>query len=91
MQPVVSQNIFEALGAKKKKKTSKSKDDEGRSAPRVDKTAELERALFSQPINALSSWADESDEEEHHQPAAASEGWNEASDMSVQVAHLQES
>lgn len=77
MSTVVSQNIYAALDTKKKKKSGKSKDPEKkRSAPKVDKTAELEKAIFSQPVNALSSWADDSEEEDDHQLAPASDGWN---------------
>lgn len=71
---VVSTNIFAALDTKKKKKAS-GRDEKKKAAPKVDKTAELEKAIFAQPINALSSWADESDEEDYHQPAPASDGW----------------
>lgn len=74
---MVSQNIFAALDTRKKKKSSKSKDEDRKKvAPKADKTAELEKAVFSQPINALSSWADESDEEEYHHHQPANDGWN---------------
>lgn len=75
MSQVVSQNIFEALGKKKKKSSKPSKNEEKAAPPKADKTAELEKALFSQPIG-LSSWADESDEEEDHHAAPSGDGWN---------------
>jgi hypothetical protein len=74
---LVSKNIFAALDTKKKKKSSKGKNEKS-PAETVDKTAELEKALFSQPVTGLSSWADESDEEDIHVAAPpVDDGWNE--------------
>ncbi len=72
-----STNIFAALQKKKsvkKPKDAAPKDEE----PKVDKRAELEKAIFSAPAAAMSNWADESEDDEWdaHPPAAEmEEGW----------------
>ena len=81
-----STNIFAALSdASKKKKSKSSKGKEGEdkpaAAPKVDRHAELEKAVFAGSAGGgLSNWADESEDEgewgEHH-PASPGDGWEE--------------
>ncbi len=65
---ITSQNIFAALDTKKKKKSSKSKDaDEKKKKKEVskaDRSAELERAIFSGPKVSISNWADTDDDDD---------------------------
>lgn len=65
---ITSQNVFAALDTKKKKKSSKSKDaDEKKKkkeASKADRSAELERAIFSGPKVSISNWADTDDDDD---------------------------
>lgn len=66
---ITSQNIFAALDTKKKKKSSsKSKDGDDKKkkkvASKADRSAELERAIFSGPKVSITNWADTDDEDE---------------------------
>ncbi|KAK9909905.1 hypothetical protein WJX75_009245 [Coccomyxa subellipsoidea] len=65
---ITSQNIFAALDTKKKKKSSKSKDaDEKKKKKEVskaDRSAELERAIFSGPKVSISNWADTDEDDD---------------------------
>ena len=75
----LSTNIFEAL--QKKKSSKKVTTEAVKEEPKVDKHAEIEKAIFSAPAAAMSNWADDS-EEEWDAPvhiAAAEEGWNQVS------------
>ena len=79
-----STNIFAALSDvnKKKKKGGKQGGEEVAAEPRVDKHAELEKAVFNAGGPGLSNWADDSEEEDEwgrSAPAAAvdGEGWSE--------------
>jgi hypothetical protein len=66
---ITSQNIFAALDTKKKKKSSsKSKDADDKkkkkAVSKADRSAELERAIFSGPKVSITNWADTDDEDE---------------------------
>ena len=66
---ITSQNTFAALDTKKKKKSSsKSKDGDDKKkkkvASKADRSAELERAIFSGPKVSITNWADTDDEDE---------------------------
>lgn len=65
---ITSQNIFAALDTKKKKKSSKSKDAEDKKKKKelskADRSAELERAIFSGPKVSISNWADTDDDDD---------------------------
>ncbi len=65
---IQSSNIFAALDTKKKKKgSSKSQEGEKKKEKKVSKaerSAELERAIFSAPKVSISNWADTDDEDE---------------------------
>lgn len=57
-----SSNLFAALDTKKKKKSKSSKDHDKKKKPdKAEKAAELDRAIFSQPVQASTNWADEDD------------------------------
>ena len=74
-------NIFAALQKKKSSKKPAAVKDDVPEEERVDKHAELEKAIFSAPTGGMSNWADDSEEEweanAHDHPAAAEEGWNQ--------------
>jgi hypothetical protein len=76
----MSSNIFAALAGKKKKSSGKTEEKKD-AAPKVDKAAVLEAAIFSAPSgNVASNWADEDSEDEFApavSAAAADDGWNE--------------
>lgn len=75
----LSTNIFAALQKKKSIKKPSTKEDV-KEEPKVDKHAEIEKAIFSGPSTTISNWADDS-EDEWDAPAqvpAAEEGWNQA-------------
>ena len=65
---IQSNNIFAALDTKKKKKgSSKSAEGEKKKEKKVSKaerSAELERAIFSAPKVSISNWADTDDEDD---------------------------
>ena len=66
---ITSQNVFAALDTKKKKKSaSKSKDADDKkkkkSVSKADRSAELERAIFSAPKVSITNWADTDDEDD---------------------------
>lgn len=66
---ITSQNVFAALDTRKKKKSSsKSKESEDKKkdkkASKADRSAELERAIFSGPKVNISNWADTDDEDD---------------------------
>lgn len=66
-----STNIFAALDAKKSKKKKSSKDGEKKAkaeTPAID-TADLERAIFSQPSTGMSNWADCDEDDDGFAPA----------------------
>ena len=63
---LATSNIFAALDTKKKK-GSKSKEQDGKRKKKESKEerhAELERALFSQPQINVSSWGDVEDDDD---------------------------
>lgn len=63
---LATSNIFAALDTKKAKKNTSSKDNDKKkkkSDKRSVSTADLEKAIFSQPSITISSWADEEDDE----------------------------
>lgn len=63
-----SANLFAALDTKKKKKSKSSKEHEKKKKPdKAEKAAELDRAIFSQPVQASTNWADEDEEDEFDQ------------------------
>jgi len=72
-------NIFAAL--QKKKSSKKPANEDVPKEERVDKHAELEKAIFSAPTGGMSNWADDSEDEwdanANDHPAAAEEGWNQ--------------
>lgn len=66
---ITSQNVFAALDTRKKKKSSsKSKEAEDKKkdkkASKADRSAELERAIFSGPKVNISNWADTDDDDD---------------------------
>ena len=66
---ITSQNVFAALDTRKKKKSSsKSKESEDKKkdkkATKADRSAELERAIFSAPKVNISNWADTDDDDD---------------------------
>jgi hypothetical protein len=66
---ITSQNVFAALDTRKKKKSaSKSKESEDKKkdkkAFKADRSAELERAIFSGPKVNISNWADTDDDDD---------------------------
>ncbi|KAJ9528500.1 hypothetical protein QJQ45_020525 [Haematococcus lacustris] len=83
-----SGNIFAALDKAKKKKSKSSTKEHKESKPVVKEPEiskeELERAIFSQPANTISNWADDSEEDDYYPaPAAApaepvEDGWSKA-------------
>ena len=72
-------NIFAALDTKKKKKSSSSKskehDKKKKSQPKADRSAELERAVFSQPATTTTNWADEEEDDFDDDLGPLPEGW----------------
>jgi hypothetical protein len=74
-------NIFAALQKKKSTKKPAAVKEDVPEEERVDKHAELEKAIFSAPAAGVSNWADDSEDEwegnAHDHPAAAEEGWNQ--------------
>lgn len=74
-------NIFAALQKKKSSKKPAAVKEDVPEEERVDKHAELEKAIFSAPTGGISNWADDSEDEwdanAHDHPAAAEEGWNQ--------------
>lgn len=81
MSSVLGNNIFTALQKKKSKSKPKSSESSAEREPKVDKHAEIEKALFSAPAASVSNWADELDDEWGSAPAPAlsEHGWNEVS------------
>lgn len=78
----LSTNIFAALQKKKSIKKPTFKEDV-KEEPKVDKHAEIEKAIFSGTSTAISNWADDS-EDEWDAPAqvpAAEDGWNQVSNQ----------
>lgn len=82
---LLNKNAFAALEAKKVKKTSsKSKssnkdgDKKKTEVKTVKDTAELEKAIFSNPVGlGISSWADDDDEDDFTPvDAGAGNGWS---------------
>ena len=66
---ITSQNVFAALDTRKKKKiSSKSKEAEDKKkdkkTSKADRSAELERAIFSGPKVNISNWADTDDDDD---------------------------
>ena len=66
---ITSQNVFAALDTRKKKKvSSKSKESEDKKkdkkTSKADRSAELERAIFSGPKVNISNWADTDDDDD---------------------------
>ena len=66
---ITSQNVFAALDTRKKKKsssTSKESEDKkkDKKAVKADRSAELERAIFSGPKVNISNWADTDDDDD---------------------------
>ena len=60
-----SANLFAALDTKKKKKGKPSKDHDKKKKPdKAEKAAELDRAIFSQPVPATTNWADEDEDDD---------------------------
>lgn len=59
-----TKNIFEALDTKKKKKSSSAKDGAKKEKKKEISTAELEKAIFSQPALGISNWADDDEDED---------------------------
>lgn len=47
----------------KKKKSSKSEKSDKKKPSKADRAAELERAVFSQPVQASTNWADEEEDD----------------------------
>jgi hypothetical protein len=84
---LATSNAFAALGdGKKKKKSSKEHEKKGKKDKPKVSSAELEKAIFSQPSLNISSWADEEDDDyivpalpsnwEHHGVREARRGRN---------------
>lgn len=82
-----SSNLFAALDTKKKKKSKSSKDHDKKKKPdKAEKAAELDRAIFSQPVPASTNWADEDEEDEFDQDLGPlPESWAQVT--SQEVAH----
>lgn len=60
-----SANLFAALDTKKKKKGKPSKDHDKKKKPdKAEKAAELDRAVFSQPVPTSTNWADEDEDDD---------------------------
>jgi hypothetical protein len=73
-----STNIFAALQKKKSVKKPAKDAALADEEPKVDKNAELEKAIFSVPTGGMGNWADESEDEEwdgHPAAAELEEGW----------------
>lgn len=90
---LLNKNAFAALEAKKVKKSSKSKSSSSKDSKKEKKpetspqdAAELEKAIFANPVG-ISSWADDDDDD--YVPvvssASADAGWSKVS-YSIQAA-----
>jgi hypothetical protein len=78
MSGVLGNNIFAALSKKKKKISSKDDGGAKEEEAKVDKHAEIEKAIFSAPVGGMSNWADDlEDDWGAPAPAAADDGWNQ--------------
>ena len=81
----MSTNIFAALAKTKKQRKPKPDSDEQQAAAeaKVDKHAELEKAIFAASTGPAANWADDSEEDEDewgagaHAQEAGGEGWSE--------------
>ena len=81
----MSTNIFAALAKTKKQRKPKPDSDELQAAAeaKVDKHAELEKAVFAVSTGPTANWADDSEEDEDeweagaHAQEAGGEGWSE--------------
>jgi hypothetical protein len=86
---ITSQNVFAALDTKKKKKSSKSKDADEKKKKKeqskADRSAELERAIFSGPKVSISNWADTDDDDDDF-PDQLPESWS--APVSLPSAHV---
>lgn len=62
---LATSNAFAALAdpKKAKKKSSKEHDKKSKKKEKKPSTAELEKAIFSQPSINITSWADEDDDD----------------------------